>query len=237
MNLKVTAKNDGEVILNYLNEFNEEFSSAEVIDDEFIKHYQKIFEQRKVQLKPNETVLSESDEVIPNEMQKKALIALDQIRANGDHKALLVSACATGKTHLSAFDAKKAESKKLLFIVHRENITKKAMDTYRSIFSSDISMGLYTGNSKEADNDFIFSTIQTLSRTNHLEVFKPDHFDYIVIDESHRAGANSYLKILNYFTPKFILGLTGTPERTDGFDIFDLFDHNIAFELRLRTST
>jgi superfamily II DNA or RNA helicase/HKD family nuclease len=234
LNLKVTAKHDGEVISNYLNEFNQEFSGAEIVDDGFIQIYERIYEKHKNPIKPEEELLSGSDKVTPNEMQKKALIALDKLRANGDQKALLVSACATGKTHLSAFDAKKAKSKKLLFIVHRENITKKAMDTYRSIFSTDISMGLYTGNSKEADNDFIFSTIQTLSRTEHLEAFKPNHFDYIVIDESHRAGANSYLKILNYFTPKFILGLTGTPERTDGFDIFDLFDHNIAFELRLQ---
>jgi len=234
LNLKVTAKKEGEIILNFLNEFNKEFSGAVVIDDNYIQNYEEIYEQHKEPIKPPEGISIDSDKVTPNDMQKEALIGLDKLRINGDKKALLVSACATGKTHLSAFDAKKANSKKLLFIVHRENITKKAMDTYRSIFSPDISMGLYTGNSKEADNDFIFSTIQTLSRTEHLELFKPDHFDYIVIDESHRAGAESYLKILDYFTPKFILGLTGTPERTDGFDIFNLFDHNIAYELRLQ---
>ena len=151
-----------------------QFSGAEIVDDGFIQNYEMIYEKLKnLQVKPEVELLSDSDKVTPNEMQKKALIALDKLRANGDQKALLVSACATGKTHLSAFDAKNAKSNKLLFIVHRENITKKAMDTYRSIFSTDISMGLYTGTSKEADNDFSFSTIQTLSRTEYLEAWKP----------------------------------------------------------------
>ena len=94
-------------------------------------------------------------------------------------------------------------------------------------------MGFYSGNRRELDKDFVFSTIQTISREEHLNEFKPDHFDYIVIDESHRAGAESYQKILNHFNPKFLLGMTATPERTDGLDIFKLFDHTIAYEIRL----
>ena len=234
LNLKVTAKKEGDVIVNYLNEFNKEFSGASIVNDEFIQNYEEIFESLRQPINPSKNTIVESEEVTPNEMQKEALISLDSLRNNGDNKALLVSACATGKTHLSAFDAKNSNPKRLLFIVHRENITKKAMETYKSIFGSNKSMGLYTGNQKEANNDFIFSTIQTLSRTEHLKQFSPECFDYIVIDESHRAGANSYLKIFDYFRPKFILGLTGTPERTDGFDIFNLFDHNIAYELRLQ---
>ena len=94
-------------------------------------------------------------------------------------------------------------------------------------------MGLYSGEKRELDCDFIFSTIQTISKAEHLGSFKKDHFDYIIIDETHRSGADSYLRLLNYFQPKFLLGMTATPERTDGNDIFKLFDHNIAYEIRL----
>jgi len=94
-------------------------------------------------------------------------------------------------------------------------------------------MGLYSGNKRELDCDFVFSTIQTISKSAHLNNFSKDHFDYIIIDESHRSGADSYLRLIDYFEPKFLLGMTATPERTDGNDIFQLFDHNIAYEIRL----
>lgn len=94
-------------------------------------------------------------------------------------------------------------------------------------------MGLYSGNIKDLDCDFIFSTIQTISKFRHLENFSKKHFDYIIIDETHRSGADTYLRLLKYFEPKFLLGMTATPERTDGNDIFQLFDHNIAYEIRL----
>ena len=94
-------------------------------------------------------------------------------------------------------------------------------------------MGLFSGSSKELECDYIFSTIQTVSKPENLNLFKEEYFDYIVIDETHRAGAASYKRILDYFTPKFLLGMTATPERTDGEDIFKLFDYNIAYEIRL----
>jgi superfamily II DNA or RNA helicase/SOS-response transcriptional repressor LexA len=94
-------------------------------------------------------------------------------------------------------------------------------------------MGLYSGSQRDLDCDFVFSTIQTISKANHLDNFSKDHFDYIIIDETHRSGADSYLRLLNHFEPKFLLGMTATPERTDGDDIFKLFDHNIAYEIRL----
>jgi superfamily II DNA or RNA helicase len=94
-------------------------------------------------------------------------------------------------------------------------------------------MGLYSGEKRELECDFVFSTIQTISKSAHLENFSKDHFDYIIIDETHRSGADSYLRLIDYFEPKFLLGMTATPERTDGNDIFQLFDHNIAYEIRL----
>ncbi|MGL5578206.1 MAG: DEAD/DEAH box helicase, partial [Fusobacteriaceae bacterium] len=95
-------------------------------------------------------------------------------------------------------------------------------------------MGVYSGNSREISSDYIFSTIQTISRDEHMKKFHPEHFDYIVIDETHRAGADSYKKIMEYFKPKFLMGMTATPERTDGYNIFESFDYNIAYEIRLQ---
>ena len=73
-----------------------------------------------------------------------------------------------------------------------------------------------------------------MAKDEIMQKFSPDHFDTIVVDEVHRAGANSYQKIMSYFKPNFYLGMTASPERMDGFDIFALFDHNIAYEIRLQ---
>ena len=166
-------------------------------------------------------------------MQVEALDNIEKLRSNGKTKALLISATGTGKTYLSAFDVKKVNPKKFLFIVHRENITKAAMKTFKSIFGESKTMGLYTGNNKDLETDFVFSTVQTISKHENLAQFDKTHFDYIVIDETHRAGAASYQRILEYFNPKFLLGMTATPERGDNFDIFQSFDYNIAYEIRL----
>lgn len=123
--------------------------------------------------------------------------------------------------------------KRLLFVVHRENITRASLRSYKRIFGRDVTMGVLSGNNKDYEARFLFSTIQTLSKDYILEQFKPDHFDYIVIDEVHRSGSSSYEKILNYFKPKFLLGMSATRERTDGYDIYKTFDYNIAYEIRL----
>jgi superfamily II DNA or RNA helicase len=166
-------------------------------------------------------------------MQKEALENLRKLRVESKSKALIISATGTGKTYLSAFDAKAFGSRKLLFVVHRLTIAKESLKTFRNVFGSDKTMGLYSGNQRDLDCDFVFSTIQTISKEKHLYNFSKDHFDYIIIDETHRSSAESYLRLINHFEPKFLLGMTATPERTDGNDIFQLFDHNIAFEIRL----
>jgi superfamily II DNA or RNA helicase len=146
----------------------------------------------------------------------------------------LISATGTGKTFLSAFDVKKFKPSKFLFVVHRLNIAKAAMKSYKSIFRGlGIKMGIYSGSARDLEADFIFCTVQTISKDEHLKQFSKTYFDYIVIDETHRAGAESYKKIIEYYKPKFLLGMTATPERTDGLDIFKLFDYNIAYEIRL----
>ncbi len=171
--------------------------------------------------------------VSPNKMQIEALYCINNLRLAGKNKALLISATGTGKTYLSAFDARIFQPKRLLFVVHRENITRNALKSYQKVFSDIISMGILSGTSKDYQADFLFSTIQTLSKEDVMKRFEPNYFDYIVVDEAHRSGAGSYTRILDYFKPKFLLGMTATPERMDGFDIFKAFDHNIAYEIRL----
>lgn len=234
-NLKVTATGESELIIQTAKEFKEEFDKATIVTHDWLVKYDLFYRSqleynRKIQEKLNP---AEFQEVKPNLMQREALDNIKHLRKNGKKKALLISATGTGKTYLSAFDVKAFQPRKFLFIVHRQNIAKKAMETYQNIFGETISMGLYSGNKRELEADFIFSTVQTISKDEHLQQFTKDHFNYIVIDETHRAGANSYQKIMDYFDPDFLLGMTATPERTDGLDVFKLFDYNIAYEIRL----
>ena len=128
---------------------------------------------------------------------------------------------------------KRSSQSGLLFVVHRLTIAKKSMETFKNIFGADKTMGLYSGSQMELEKEFLFASVQTIANQNHLDKFDKEYFDYIVIDESHRSGAESYKRLLNHFEPKFLLGMTATPERADGEDIFSLFDHNIAYEIRL----
>lgn len=234
-NLKITATPVSAIIISAINEFTLEFNKATPVNHSFITNYEKIYNsQYLLNNAVKEELVSELNlEMKPNSMQVQALANIEHLRSIGKNKALLISATGTGKTYLSAFDAKKFNPKKFLFVVHRLNIAKAAMKTFKTVFSDTKTMGLYSGETKELDKDFIFSTVQTISKEDNLKTFQPDHFDYIVIDESHRAGADTYSKIIDYFKPKFLMGMTATPERTDGLDIFKLFDHNIAYEIRL----
>ena len=234
-NLKITATPVSAIINSAINEFTNEFNKATSVDYGFIANYEKIYNsQYQLNKAVKKDLVSELNiEMKPNSMQIQALANIEHLRSIGKNKALLISATGTGKTYLSAFDAKKFNPKKFLFIVHRLNIAKAAMKTFKTVISNSKTMGLYSGETKELDKDYIFSTVQTISKDENLRKFNPDHFEYIVIDESHRAGADSYTKIIEYFKPKFLMGMTATPERTDGLDIFKLFDHNIAYEIRL----
>ena len=235
LNIKISAKAESEIILNTIKEFSLEFKNSIIVDDKFIKTYEEIYKRQIGFNKLYERKFSDSfeKEIKPNAMQIEALASLKKLRNEGKNKALLISATGTGKTYLSAFDVISVNPKKFLFIVHRKNIAEAALRTFNSVFKGTRSMGYFSGAIKEIEKDFIFSTIQTISLDENLRQLKQDQFDYIVIDETHRAGASSYKKVLDYFKPGFILGMTATPERTDGFDIFSTFDHNIAYEIRL----
>ncbi|MFT9849491.1 DUF3427 domain-containing protein [Aneurinibacillus sp. REN35] len=169
----------------------------------------------------------------PNAMQVQALSALEQTRERGHDKGVIIAATGTGKTYLSAFDIKQYEAKTLLFLAHRDELLENARNTFRAVFGEAKRMGKLTGTVKEVDYPFLFSTVQTLYRDDILYSFSREQFDYIIVDEFHHAEAATYKKILSYFQPKFLLGLTATPERMDGRDVLALCDYNVVFEVRL----
>lgn len=234
-NIKVSALDESGIVEKVINEFQSDFEKATHVTTEYILYYEEIY-QKQFLINNNNKLenLIESQAIItPNSMQIEALKNLKNLRELKKNKALIISATGTGKTYLSAFDAKAFKPRKLLFVVHRLTIAKDSLRTFQRVFGKDKTMGLYSGAKRELECDFVFSTIQTISKLTHLENFAKDHFDYIIIDETHRSGADSYLQLIDYFEPKFLLGMTATPERTDGNDIFQLFDHNIAYEIRL----
>ena len=174
--------------------------------------------------------------VKPNFMQRKALRELNRYRAMGTSRALVVAAAGSGKTYLAAFDALNFGPKRLLYVVHEGSILQKSLETFQQVFGNSVTYGLYTGQAKELDAQFLFSTNFSMAKTLQElpATFSPDTFDYIVIDECHHAAAETYKKIISYFTPEFLIGLTATPERMDNQDVFELFDKNVPYELRLR---
>lgn len=232
--LKINSLANGALINNTLSQFQQMWQEAMPLTDIWLKQYTDKYhslQKLKREFATAQENISTND-IAPNKMQQEALKALEKLQQDNKHKALLISATGTGKTYLSAFAVKKANPKRLLFLAHREQILKQACKTFTQIIP-DIQYGILSANHKDFHKPYLFATINMLSKEENLTQFTPTHFDYIIIDETHRAGASSYLKILNYFQPQFLLGMTATPERTDGFDIYQLFDHNIAYEIRL----
>lgn len=234
INLQVTAS-DKSKIIHEITSLNKKYIDYSVkVDGGVIDEYEKYYEEvnsRTFKIKSD--FQTEAFIYHPNSMQSEAIENLENLRNQNKNKAIVISATGTGKTVMSAFDAQVADAKKLLFIVHRRNIALKAQETFKNIFKNTRTFGIFSGDTREINKDFIFSTVQTINNPDHMRNFKPDFFDYIIIDETHRAGGETYKRILNYFRPKFLLGMTATPERTDGFDIFTHFDHNIGYEIRL----
>ncbi|AEE95426.1 DEAD/DEAH box helicase family protein [Mahella australiensis] len=165
--------------------------------------------------------------------QIEALYELKKARLDGWNKGIVVAATGVGKTFLAAFDSK--EFKKVLFVAHREEILFQAERTFKCV-RPEISTGFFSGEQKDRECDVLFATVQTLGRREYLDdkIFSRDEFDYIVIDEFHHAVAESYVNIIEYFRPKFLLGLTATPERLDNQDVFALCDYNLVYEVRLK---
>lgn len=166
----------------------------------------------------------------PRPIQREALAALAKTRANGFRAGMVTMATGLGKTWLAAFDAAQMGVARVLFIAHREEILKQSRDVFRQVLPT-ATMGLYTGDDKQPDADFVFATVQTMSR--YLDQFPTDSFDYLVIDEFHHAAAATYRTVIDHFTPRFLLGLTATPERMDGADLLSLCADNSVFSCDL----
>lgn len=172
--------------------------------------------------------------ITPNAMQQDALMQIDFARAEGANRAIIISATGTGKTMLSALDVQLVNPDRMLFVAHREQILDRTIDEFkRALGGSDSDYGKLTGGHKQSDRRFVFATIQTLAQQSALSQLAPDAFDYIIVDEAHRAGADTYKRVIDHFEPEFLLGMTATPERTDGFNVFELFNYVVPYEIRL----
>ena len=243
-NTKFTSSESGEIAAQIVKEFHNLWNSEKTKQfTDFIADYSVAYEiQRKQrelvrqQLSETNTASLDMYRLKPNEMQTAFCYNLQKLVYEGENKALLISATGTGKTYASAFGTRELGFKRMLFVVHREQIAKQALASYRNVFGSHPKYGLLTGNRKDYDADILFSTMQTMSKDEYLKRFSPYAFDIIVIDEVHHAAAASYQKIMNHFKPSLWLGMTASPDRNVkyGDDIYTLFDHNIAYEIRLQ---
>lgn len=238
-NLRVPSLQDGRFAQELGQEIELQREQSVPLDDAWIEAYEKEFEHNAPPLAPSRRSPGQDStgkSVEPNAMQCEALASLRHLRAQGETRAIVISATGTGKTYLSAFDVKQCHPKRMLYLVHRQEILTKAMESYQRVLGCpDDELGLYTGTDKAgADRKYVFSTVQTMAQQSVLDTFPTDAFDYILIDEAHHAAAETYKRIIDHFTPKFLLGMTATPERNDSGNIFDLFGNNIAYEIRLQ---
>ncbi|HEM3505869.1 TPA: DEAD/DEAH box helicase, partial [Streptococcus suis] len=235
-NVKLTSTHNGDFIQNATEEFERIWEKSMVLDVDAINAYASrrsaVIRTATIQ---DETIAPYQESIRPNKMQEQALEGLATVRKNGAQKALVISATGTGKTYLSAFDVKQYNPEKMLFIVHREQILQKSLKDFQKVlgFEEDEAC-IYKSGMDISQKRYIFATIQTISRGGNLQTFDPTFFNYILIDEVHKAGADTYKKVMSYFQPDFYLGMTATPERTDGQNIYELFDYNIAYEIRLQ---
>ena len=246
-NTKIVSTKQGEYTQNVVEEFDQLWNAQQsLVFEQFIEAYtnvytkNKIIERQKELAKQAEVPSLEVYRLQPNSMQVGFINNLQKIYEAGEDKALLISATGTGKTYASAFAARELEFKKVLFLVHRNQIAKQALKSYRKVFDGKISMGMVTGKYQDYDADFVFATVQTLSKEETLSRYKKEHWDLIIIDEAHHSSADSYKRIMDYFEPKLWLGMTATPDKRDdnleGRNIYEIFNHQIAYEIRLQNA-
>lgn len=239
-NYRFSSKTDTQNYEKFYNTFVDLFENhSVVIDDDELKRYSKNWHRPAVSkdldrydLQDNET----SNDIVlfePRGVQIEALCSLENTRAEGARRALVQAATGVGKTYLAAFDSKKYE--RVLFVAHREEILKQAAESFKNVRDSD-DYGFFDGESKCTDKSVIFASVATLGRNEYLnnKYFASDYFNYIVIDEFHHAINDQYQRIVNYFNPQFLLGLTATPERMDGRNIYEICDYNVPYEISLK---
>ena len=235
-NLQFSTSGDGDIADQLREAVEWQVKHSVKLTEEWIAEYERRRKSRVIL--PNHGQPLErgpaGDVIRPNKMQTVALQELQRVVDNDERRALIISATGTGKTILAALAAKQLNPKRVLFVAHREQILRKAAEEFTRVLDlGSHQCGFYGGSRRDTDRDFTFATVQTLHQAKDLQRFSPRDFDLVLIDEVHRAGASSYRAILDYFEPQFALGLTATPERTDGFNVFELFDYNVPYEIRL----
>ena len=231
--LKVTSHENGHLFQEVNNQIQIALTTSLPLTNSWIREYEKNWQP--VKKTAMHLATDRKEDILPNKMQKAALNNLTALVNEDAKRALVVSATGTGKTYLGAFAVREYQPKKFLYLVHREQIAKKSLESfYKIIGGSREDYGLLTGNKHDFNKKYLFGTIQTLSQDKVLGKLDPKEFDYILIDEAHRVAAPTYQKILEHFTPKFLLGMTATPERMDKQNIYEVFDYHLAYEIRLK---
>lgn len=215
------------------------FNHSIIIDDEELKRYSKAWKKPAVSKDLAQyDMIEENNEKVkmlfqPRGAQIEALYALEESRREGATKGLIYAATGIGKTYLAAFDSLKYE--RVLFVAHREEILKQAASSFKNVRNSE-DYGFFDGKAKDTDKSVIFASVATLGRLEYLneKYFPVDYFNYVIIDECHHMVTKQYKAIVDYFKPQFLLGLTATPERMDGKNIYEICDYNVPYQISLK---
>lgn len=241
-NTKLVSTEQGEMAKEIVAEFNKLWNSQYALDfNEFYENYKeqyKIIKHQRDIARKDQVVSLEKYRLKPNSMQVGFITNLKKILEAGEDRALLISATGTGKTYASAFAMRELGFKRVLFLVHRGQLARQTKKSYEKVFTKSVSMGLVGAGYHEYDADYVFATVQTLNRDEHLLQYDKDSFDCIVLDEAHHVTADTYQKIMKHFSPKLWLGMTATPDKRDdnvaGRNVYELFNYQIAYEIRLQ---
>lgn len=243
-NTKLVTSSDGAILHEIKDEFEDLWQHPETKNySEVAADYRISYFENKIKIKQEEIEKEKYfgklvTPLVPNSMQVAFINNLEKIIQKGEDKALLISATGTGKTYASAFAMRDLGFKRVLFLVHRNQIVKQAKKSFERVFGNTRTMGIVSGESRDFDSDYIFATIQTMSKEDIYSQYDKSYFDAIVFDEAHHTSASSYKRIMDYFKPKITLGMTATPDKRDdqfaGKNIYELFNHQIAYEIRLQ---
>lgn len=241
-NTKIISTKQGEVAKAIVEEFNELWNSKYTLSfDEFYEGYNeryKIIKHQREIARQEEITSIDKYKLQPNSMQVGFIMNLKKILEIGEDRALLISATGTGKTYASAFAMRELKFKRVLFLVHRGQLARQTKKSYEKVFAKSVSMGLVGAGYREYGADYVFATVQTLNRDEHLLQYDKNAFDCIILDEAHHVSADTYQKIMKHFTPKLWLGMTATPDKRDdnieGKNVYEIFNYQIAYEIRLQ---
>lgn len=250
-NTMMVTSEDGQFAQDVENEFENVWDSS-VSYETCREDYKREFNDKSAERKELKKIFVSLDSAVskvvePNEMQSEFCLNVEKLVRDGQKRALLISATGTGKTFASAFAIRSLfadtllSKKKVLFLSHREQINSQAIKSYKKVLGNGFVMEALSGGHCDENAlkraDFVFSTMQMMSKDElRSSLFSPEHFSMIILDECHRSGSEGYQRIISYFKPEFLLGMSASPERNDGFDIYQQFDHNIACEIRLQTA-